>query len=197
MRSFFFPLPHSLPLSLPLPLPRALCLSQALNKGQREINRLKEAKKQGQLDEANASGALSAVEKGIAEQDSLKRDALKARDDGKEYAEKMQVVDLKRKLRLQEARDRRRENIVNSQVASLAKENKDLRKKDEKISLQMEEVPAVGAREGNLMALRGEIKNLQRSESGSVDALKDQVSSMKQQMVSFALCCILAIYFCE
>jgi len=154
----------------------------ALNKGQREINRLKEAKKQGQLDEANASGALSAVEKGIAEQDSLKRDALKARDDGKEYAEKMQVVDLKRKLRLQEARDRRRENIVNSQVASLAKENKDLRKKDEKISLQMEEVPAVGAREGNLMALRGEIKNLQRSESGSVDALKDQVSSMKQQM---------------
>jgi len=197
VRSFFFPLPHSLPLSLPLPLPRALCLSQALNKGQREINRLKEAKKQGQLDEANASGALSAVEKGIAEQDSLKRDALKARDDGKEYAEKMQVVDLKRKLRLQEARDRRRENIVNSQVASLAKENKDLRKKDEKISLQMEEVPAVGAREGNLMALRGEIKNLQRSESGSVDALKDQVSSMKQQMVSFALCCILAIYFCE
>jgi len=162
----------------------ARAYKQALTKGQREINRLKEAKKQGQLDEANASGALSAVEKGIAEQDALKRDALQARDEGKEFAEKMQVNDLKRKLKLQEARDRRRENIVKSQVASLAQENQDLRKKDEKISMQMEEVPlpSASAKEGNLMALRSEIKELQRSESGNVEALKDEVSSMKQQM---------------
>ena len=50
---------------------------------------------------SKANGALLAVEKGIEEQDALKRMALKAREEGKEYAEKMRVADLKRKLELQ------------------------------------------------------------------------------------------------
>jgi len=155
---------------------------KALKKGQREVDRLKDARKQGKLDEENASSALTAVEKGIAEQDALKREALKAKDEGKEYAAKMKIKDLKRKLKLQEERDRRREDIVKEQVAALAKENQELHARDSKISMQMEEVPANGAHEGNLMALRNEIKNLQRSESEHVDALEDEVRSMKEQM---------------
>ena len=54
---------------------------KALKKGQREIDRLKDARKQGKLDEENASSALSAVEKGIAQKDALKREALKAKFD--------------------------------------------------------------------------------------------------------------------
>ena len=154
----------------------------ALKKGLREVDRLKDARQQDRLDAKKASGALSAVEKGVAEQDALKREALKAKDEGKEYAAKMKIQDLKRQLKLQEERDRRREGIVKEQVARLAEENRELRTKDSKISMEMEEVPADGAREGNLMALRKEITNLQRSESDHVKALEDEVLTMKEQM---------------
>ena len=156
---------------------------KALTKGEQQINRLQDARKQGQLDEANANGALSALEKGIAQQDALKREALKARAEGKEYAQKMQIQDLKKKIKLQEERDRRREDIVKAQVAALAKENRALRHKDDKVTLQLEEVPAVGAREGNLEALRKQIKSLQASEGSKVEALKDEVVSMQKEMV--------------
>ena len=74
---------------------------KALAKGIHEVDRLANAGKQSQLDLSKANGALLAVEKGIEEQDALKRMALKAREEGKEYAEKMRVADLKRKLELQ------------------------------------------------------------------------------------------------
>ena len=158
---------------------------KALTQGLHEVARLKDARKEGQLVTASASGALNALEKGIQEQDALKREALHARDEGKEYAEKMKIADLKKKLALQRARDRRRENMIKDQLAGLVKQNKKLRNKDTKVSLEMEEVPAVGAREGNLVSLRHEIKDLQRSESSEVSELKDEFKAMEGQMKQF------------
>ena len=70
----------------------------------------------------------------------------------------------------QEERDRRREDIVKEEVAALASENHHLRKTDSKVRLEIEEVPtALGAtQEGNLVALRNEIKTMQQADSVKV-----------------------------
>ena len=155
---------------------------QALSKGLHAVERLQKTRQEDTRAVLKASSALKAVEKGVEEQDALKREAMQAKDEGKEYAQKMKIADLKRQLQLQAARDHRREDLVKDQLASLEKENRNLRKQDSKVSLQMEEVPAVGVRAGHLMKLGNEIKTLQQSEGAEVHRLKNEFKAMRQDM---------------